>query len=247
MTLMPDPDARDDDDEALGRRYADQAGALGEWAGVPLPVSRAYLVMEPRYPFTGIETSRGFLSFQPPAPQPGVATGDEDRVYNRWYSRRLGRVVSIRGDDTRRRAVIEPRPEEHRLDMAFTTMKVAGGWSPRAERRAREKLLTLISPGHARSYELTGGFLERSPRSGVVYLFRKLRPTVALRHVAAEDRIRVLAALCLHPVGYYEGSWAGAMTPTDDVIAHLLMMRGCEPRFWARAVQHPIWDPAGGI
>jgi hypothetical protein len=246
MTRMDNPDERDDHDEALARRFTDEAIALGEWAGVPLPVPRAHLVMEPRYPYAGIETSRGLIRFRAPAPRPGV-TGDEERVYNRWYSRRLGRMVSIRGDDTRRRAVVEPRPEEYRLDMAFTTMKVAGGWSPRAERRAREKLRTMISPGHERSYELTGGFLERSRRSGVVYLFRKLRPTLALRHVPSREGIRVLAALCLHPVGYYEGSWAGAMTPTDDVIAHLLLMRGCEARFWARAVQHPIWDPAAGL
>ena len=81
----------------------------------------------------------------------------------------------------------------------------------------------------------------------MAYLFRRLRPTLALRFNAADGRIRLLAALCLHPVGYYERSWAGAMTPTDDVIAHLLLMRGCEAKFWARAEQHPDWDPAAGL
>jgi hypothetical protein len=37
---------------------------------------------------------------------------------------------------------------------------------------------------------------------------------------------------------YYAGSWGGAMCPTDDVIAHLTLMRGDEPMFWRRSNQH---------
>src|SRR3546814_10910453 len=44
------------------------------------------------------------------------------------------------------------------------------------------------------------------------------------------DEMRWLCALCLHPIGYYENSWAGAMCPTDDVIAHLMLMRRSEER-----------------
>jgi hypothetical protein len=42
----------------------------------------------------------------------------------------------------------------------------------------------------------------------------------------------VRCTLCMHPIAYYEDSWAGAMCPTDDVIAALMMMRGDEPMFW---------------
>lgn len=236
----------DDRDDALARHYAERARARGEWAGIPLPPRGSHLVLEHRYPFTGIESADGRVDFQRPAPSIEPTAGAE-RVINHWYSRRLGRMVSVVGDESRRRAVVGPPPETTRLDMTFATMLAAGSWSPGAERRARERLRTLIAPGHERSYELTGGFFERSRRSGVAYLIRKLRPTLATRFVAAEGRVRVLAALCLHPVGYYEGSWAGAMTPTDDVIAHLLLIRGCEARFWTKAVHHPTWDPAAGI
>ena len=37
------------------------------------------------------------------------------------------------------------------------------------------------------------------------------------------------------------------MCPTDEVIAHLLMMRGSEEKFWANANQHPIDHPNAGV
>lgn len=97
-------------------------------------------------------------------------------------------------------------------------------------------------------YLLTGMFLERSPRSGLTYLFRKLRPTVVLdaRNNDA-TRVRVLCTLCLHPIAYYEGSWAGAMTPTDDVVSHLMLMRGDEHMFWRRANQHGATHSEAGL
>jgi hypothetical protein len=93
---------------------------------------------------------------------------------------------------------------------------------------------------------LTGMFVERSRRSGISYVFRKLRPTLALK-AGKDDRMGLLAALCMHPIGYYDGSWAGAMCPTDDVIAHLMLMRGDEHMFWRRANQHPAWSQEAGI
>lgn len=58
---------------------------------------------------------------------------------------------------------------------------------------------------------------------------------------------RILCALCLHPIAYYSKSWAGAMTPTDDVCAHLMMMRSDEHLFWRRANQHAPWRPEAGL
>ena len=40
---------------------------------------------------------------------------------------------------------------------------------------------------------------------------------------------------------------SGALRPTDDVIAHLLMMRGDEPMFWRRANQHEAWEVESGL
>lgn len=37
------------------------------------------------------------------------------------------------------------------------------------------------------------------------------------------------------------------MVPTDDVIAHLLLMRGDERLFWRRANQHHPLDPESGL
>ena len=90
-----------------------------------------------------------------------------------------------------------------------------------------------------------GMFMETSKRSGLTYVFRRLRPTIVLDAKGSEVKIR--CCLCMHPIGYYAGTWAGAMTPTDDVIAHLMMMRGDEPMFWRRANQHPSWVPEAGL
>jgi|GEM_PF-4166381 hypothetical protein len=76
-------------------------------------------------------------------------------------------------------------------------------------------------------------------------LFRKGRPTIALRQ--DEEVNYALCALCLHPIGYYGDTWAGVMCPTDEVIAHLLLMRGSEEKFWANANQHPLDHPAAGL
>ena len=84
-----------------------------------------------------------------------------------------------------------------------------------------------------------------SKRSQVTYMFRRGRPTIAIRQ--DETGGFPLCALCLHPIGYYADTWAGVMCPTDEVIAHLLMMRGSEEKYWANANQHPVDHPAAGI
>ena len=96
-----------------------------------------------------------------------------------------------------------------------------------------------------RLYLLTGHFAEICKRSGLTYLFRKGRPTIALRR--DEHFSYALCALCLNPIGYHGDTWAGVMCPTDEVIAHLLMMRGSEEKYWANANQHPIDRPAAGV
>lgn len=92
-----------------------------------------------------------------------------------------------------------------------------------------------------------GTFLERSKRSGIVYMFRKLRPTIAITPHHPDGDLRVLCGLCLHPLGYYQESHAGAMVPTDDVIAHLVLMRGDEHRLWKQATQHAPYRHECGL
>jgi hypothetical protein len=98
-------------------------------------------------------------------------------------------------------------------------------------------ILTFLQSARLSSSESDGGRL--------TYLFRKGRPTIVLRQT--EEFTQVLCALCLHPIGYYGDSWAGFMCPTDEVIAHLLIMRGSEAKFWANANQHPLDRPAAGL
>ena len=109
----------------------------------------------------------------------------------------------------------------------------------------------MVSHRQFKHYMMTGMFVERSKRSGVTYLFRRLKPTVALaaRPGLPETgaNMKILCCLCMHPIAYYAESWAGAMVPTDDVIAHLMLMRADERLFWARSNQHPPYRPEAGL
>ena len=136
------------------------------------------------------------------------------------------------------------KPENH-LEFTLRTLEAASAWPVEAEQKAQKKLAGLIPEDIFELYFLTGHFAEDSKRSGVTYLFRRGRPTIALRD--AENYSYPLCALCLHPIGYYGETWAGVMCPTDEVIAHLLMMRGSEEKYWANANQHPVDHPAAGV
>lgn len=117
-----------------------------------------------------------------------------------------------------------------------------------AEFKALESLRTRVSESQFDSYVLSGMFPERSPRSDIWYFFRKGYPTLAVTfHGKHEGNGKVLAALCLHPMGYYAGTHVGLMTPTDEVIAHLLMMRADEHKFWAKSGQWAAEDTRSGI
>ncbi len=229
------------------RRKINQAAAeQSEWAGAPLPVHGIPLVIEPRYPFAKLN---GFCFEDGPSPDPhAAAPSDTCRVVNSWYSWDRGYSVYIcdDGPDTRRFVVRLPEHGGSRLMYWLRTIGASKAWSIEAEVRAMETLQGLIKPGAFEAYLLTGSFLETSPRSGVQYLFRKLRPTVALRK-SADGGTRILAVLCLHPIGYYSESWAGTLCPTDDVISHLILMRGDEHHFWKKANAHPSWSAGAGI
>ncbi len=237
---------------AIMDAYADR---IGEWQGVPVPVPELRLQLCKDHPLAAkVALSEQIL--YPPEPD-GRACHNIDEgqlaVVNRWfsYSRHVW-VYLLRDLATgRTRAVTEPvAASMTRLKFALQTIGASAAWTLDAEANALTKLAGLLTAHQARQYMLTGTFLETSRRSRVTYLFRKLRPTVALtpRNTDPQiDSMRCLAVLCLHPVGFYRDTWAGCMTPTDDVIAHLLMVRGDEPGFWRQANQHPSWTPEAGL
>lgn len=137
------------------------------------------------------------------------------------------------------------RPGVHHLTHDLRTLGCAEAWGLEQENTALQLLASLVDARRYRQYLLTGSFIETSQRSRVTYMFRRLKPTVAIRN--HDGKLKVMCSLCLHPIAFYEGSWAGAMTPTDDVIAHLMLMRGDESMFWRKSNQHPAWRPEAGL
>lgn len=138
-----------------------------------------------------------------------------------------------------------PAPTSHHLAQDLHTMGCADAWSLETEFTALAKLRELVSHHHLRQYLLAGIFIETSKRTGIKYIFRRLRPTVAIREEKGE--LRILCCLCLHPIAYYQDTWAGAMCPTDDILAHLMLMRGDEPMFWKRSNQISAHRPEAGL
>jgi hypothetical protein len=214
----------------------------GEWAGSPMPIDGLRLVVEPRYPYQGLN---GFRL----GPFAGEKQGDEVKVdlRNCWYSSAKKAIVYIWNEAGKVEwAMLPENWPSMRVDMMIKTLGPVGiAWSLEAEQRAMGKLQSMVEEHTFAHYSISGLFLETSKRSGVTYVFRRLRPTIALRPQA--ERMRILATLCLHPIGYYAESFCGVMTPTDDVIAHLVMMRGDEHRFWKHSNQHQPWAMNSGI
>jgi len=227
---------------------------ISEWQGVPVPVPELRIQLSKDHPLAG-KVRQAERILYPPEPASRACRDDEGRyaLVNQWFSYSRQHTVYLLRDQAtgRTRAVTEPvSASMTRLKFALQTLGASAAWTLDAEANALTKLAGLLTAHQARTYMLTGSFLETSKRSRVTYLFRKLRPTVAMtpRNTnPLNDSMRCLAVLCLHPVGFYQDTWAGCMTPTDDVIAVLLLMRGDEPGFWRQANQHDAWSPQAGL
>lgn len=228
--------------EALGQI----ASQTAEWAGLPLPIGGHRLIIAPQMPFAAKMQEAGLAGHT----SADLSADDPDvwRVRNRFYSRRWRATIVVIERDGRVRCTWEPG--FHHLEHDMLTLGASCVWGLEQEQRALQLLGRMVRHHQMRQYVLTGMLLERSVRSGVTYLFRRLKPTVALapsRPGQESEPCRILASLCQHPIAYYEGSWAGAMCPTDDVIAHLALMRADEPMFWKRSTQHPPYLPEAGL
>lgn len=227
----------------LRSALAEIAADRDDWAGIPMPLDDQRLIVEPSYPKAQALMMMGLGANDRP---------DEDdgwRMRNSWYSGRHRCDIILMERD----GVIDwgKLAAFHHITHDLQTMGASDAWGIEQEARAVGLLATMISHRQFKQYMLTGMFPERSKRSGVTYLFRRLKPTVALAaHPGLPEKpggMRILCALCMHPIAYYHGSWAGAMCPTDDVIAHLTMMRGDEKMFWRRSNQHPPYRPEAGL
>ena len=250
---MADQNTRPDKKElvtlAEANRYvAEKRIGEQDWSGMPLPVPGLDLVVEPRYRRKDItefrwkecydeDGTKHAIEEPPPSPP------SEWKWVNSWWNARYQlNVVLVQ--NAQGRAEVRFMFED-RLEFTLRTLQAAAVWPVEAERKAQQKLATLVSQEQIDLYELTGHFTEVSKRSDLTYLFRKGRPTVVMKECG--ETFKLLCALCLHPIGYYGDTWAGVMCPTDEVIAHLLMMRGSEEKYWANANQHPLDRAGAGV
>jgi len=209
----------------------------GEWAGAPA-LADTDLVLEPRHPLyenlNGCSIENLTKKKEPDAPV-------DYKLVNSWFSFKRDSQVYIFREANGRTTHSEIKNAGIRMRHLMHTLGNSQYIKVDAELKAIQTLMPLINRNQFRTYMVSGMFVESSKRSGVAYVFRKNRPTLAIRGNT------YIAALCLHPIGYYDTSWLGVMAPTDDVIAHLLMMRANEHKFWAKANQHAVWVPQSGV
>lgn len=182
--------------------------------------------------------------------------GEEEaclKVRNAWelkqpWRGRWGKVSIVEKENGRVGVAFDPlsSPTFQRFDILAAT------WYARdrttlleAEETAQAKLRELVHDDQWRSYRLIDSFIEDA-KSGVCYVLRKGRPTLAFRP-EGDTFGKALCALCFHPMAYYDGTWAGAMAPSDEVIAHLLHIRADEHYFWRKANHIPFEWPNSGV
>ena len=232
----------------VNQRVQQIAARRGEWAGMPMPVEGTSMTIHPSYPFADA-LSKTFMAKPSYRECHDPEVDDTAYLVNEWHSYRDGKVLMIWRDKTGFHFSHSSR--QNSGPMIIETIGAARAWDFDAELRAQETLKRHLTEWAYQAYIMTGSFLESSKKSGVVYLFRRLRPTIALTanpgFSGKDGGMRILCTLCAHPVGYYNGSWAGALVPTDDVISHLLMMRSDEHYFWRVCNQHPAWAPESGL
>lgn len=233
------------------------ATEVEDWQGIPVPIPDLPVTLHDRHPMAA-----GYKAYHEAVDglDMEIVVGgsevddEEETVRNVFHSRKAQATVFIYekgGKVFHAKLWDSPDRSMDRLTYWINTLGASDAWDQDAENKAREKLRGLITDRQWRHYDLTGIFLESSPRSNLTYVFRRLRPTIALspRHKPGSmgGGMRCIACLCMHPIGYYSKSWAGCLVPSDDVIAHLLFMRSDEAGYWGQANQHPSDSPEAGL
>ena len=225
------------------------AADRGEWAGIPMVLQGQPMTIEPTYPraeaLMAIGSTKALVAAaaEEDAINGVITPKRETKIRNRFWSWRWRCDVLIWEEGGK--ILWGPTGDVNQMGLLLDTLGASDAWGIEQEGNAINLLGTLLRHRQFKQYLLTGSFLEKSERSGVSYMFRRLRPTLALS--GQTGTMRALCALCLHPIGYYDGTWAGAMCPTDEVIAHLMLMRGDEHMFWRRSNQHPPFSRLAGI
>lgn len=220
----------------------------GHFEGVPAPAGRTMTLAEGHPLKAQLEAA---IRSQAEVREFACSTTDVDETIslrNQWYSPRLRRHVFIYNEaGCVRWCLSEPFDMDghHRLRLAMETIVCGTEWDLDAEFAALTRLKQATTDHQFKLYMLTGTFGETSKASGAFYVFRRLRPTLVLKEW--HGRMNFLAALCLHPLGYHDDTFAGAMVPTDDVLAHLWLMRGDEHLFWRRSNQHQLFEREAGV
>lgn len=240
----------------LRDRFDFMADELEEWHGIPVPLPDLPVTLHDRHPMRD-----GYKAYQQAVDGVdievlvgGPAYNDEEEtIRNIFHSRKGQATIYIyeRGGKVFHAKLWDsPDRSMDRLTYWINTIGASDAWDEDAEHQARKKLRGLVTDRQWRHYDLTGSFLESSPRSRLTYVFRRLRPTIALsprNKPGHPDAMRCIACLCMHPIGYYGKSWGGCLVPSDDVIAHLLYMRSDEAGFWGEANQHQSNTPEAGL
>jgi hypothetical protein len=227
---------------------AHEAKKRGEWAGLPFPVKGMKMTIHPSYPFAD-----SLAEVFNPEPELRVCKNtdvdESTTLRNAWHSYRDGKELRVWRDS--KGFFFTHGSRQNQAAILLDTLGAARSWDFESELRAMETLKRHITDWAYQCYVMTGSFLETSPRSQVTYMFRRLRPTLVL--TSRPDRkgrdigMRILCALCMHPIGFFDDTWAGALVPTDDVLAHLLLMRADEHLLWKQCNQHPAWAPESGL
>jgi hypothetical protein len=202
-----------------------------------MPLDGHNLVIEPGYA-RGREIMETMNTYG--APPEGIS------IRNHFWSTKLQAELYLCDVEATGKVTAYVIPYNEKVSMALDTMDCSFVWGLEQEGAAMKLLGSLLRHHQLKMYILTGMFAERSKRSGLLYIFRRLRPTLVISS-RKDEKSRTLAALCMHPIGYYENTWAGVMCPTDEVIAHLQLMRADEHMYWRRANQHSIRSYQAGI
>lgn len=167
---------------------------------------------------------------------------------NEWHQRPK-HVFSYREAGKYRVVTMDESQERFKV-LVDSILCGAGAVDADAEITAMASLFRRINSNQREAYLLVGAFPETSKRSGISYILRKGKPTIAMRCTPVPEggeRRHFLAALCHHCLGYYSGTHVGVCPPSDEVLSTLLLIRGDEHALWKRSEQHGINDPLAGI